>query len=87
MLKDKQGKDVGAVDLVQTPSGVRLRLSINGLPAGERAFHIHAVGKCEAPFKSAGGHFNPSKQKHGMLTGEGHGRRHAQSPRPAERPA
>ena len=72
MLKDKQGKDVGAVDLVQTPSGVLLRLSIKGLPPGERAFHIHAVGKCEAPFESAGGHFNPSNHKHGMLTGEGH---------------
>ena len=32
------------------PAGVMLRLSLKGLPAGERAFHIHAVGKCEAPF-------------------------------------
>jgi Cu-Zn family superoxide dismutase len=49
-----------------------LRVSLKGLPAGERAFHIHAVGKCEAPFETAGGHFNPGNHKHGKLAGEGH---------------
>jgi len=72
MLKDKQGKDVGAVALTQTPAGVLLRLSLKGVPAGERAFHIHENGKCDAPFESAGGHFNPAKLKHGVLAGEGH---------------
>jgi Cu-Zn family superoxide dismutase len=72
MLKDKQGKDVGTVTLTQTPAGVLLRLSLKGVPAGERAFHIHENGKCDAPFESAGGHFNPAKHKHGIATGEGH---------------
>jgi Cu-Zn family superoxide dismutase len=72
MLKDKQGKDVGTVELTQTRAGVLLRLSLKGVPAGERAFHIHEVGKCEAPFESAGGHFNPGKHKHGIASGEGH---------------
>ncbi len=49
-----------------------LRLSLKGVPAGERAFHIHAVGHCEAPFTTAGGHFNPGGQKHGLLVGPGH---------------
>jgi Cu-Zn family superoxide dismutase len=71
-LKDASGKAVGDVDLMQTPGGVLLRISIKGLPPGERAFHIHEVGKCEAPFESAGGHFNPGKHKHGMMAGEGH---------------
>ena len=71
-LKDQKGAEVGAVDLTQTPAGVMLRLSLKGAPAGERAFHIHAVGKCEAPFASAGGHFNPGGQKHGLLAGPGH---------------
>jgi Cu-Zn family superoxide dismutase len=72
LLKDKQGKDVGTVELTQTPAGVLLRLSLKGVPAGERAFHIHEVGKCDAPFESAGGHFNPSQHRHGVLAGEGH---------------
>ncbi len=71
-LKDKSGKAVGDVDLSQTPNGVLLKLSIKGLTPGEHAFHIHAVGKCEAPFDSAGGHFNPGGHKHGMMTGQGH---------------
>jgi Cu-Zn family superoxide dismutase len=72
MLKDKNGKDVGTAELSQTPAGVLLKLSLKGLPAGERAFHIHAVGKCEPPFESAGGHFNPDHQKHGIMAGHGH---------------
>jgi Cu-Zn family superoxide dismutase len=71
-LKDKNGKDVGSVALSQTQAGVLLKLSLKGLPAGERAFHIHAVGKCEPPFDSAGPHFNPTNQKHGFLSGQGH---------------
>jgi superoxide dismutase, Cu-Zn family len=71
-LKDASGKAVGDVDLSQTPSGVLLKLSIKGLPPGERAFHIHAVGKCEPPFESAGPHFNPGQHKHGMMSGPGH---------------
>ena len=50
-----------------------LQLSLNGVPAGEHAFHIHAVGKCEPPgFDSAGGHFNPANTHHGMMSGPGH---------------
>ena len=71
-LKDKSGKAVGDVDLIQGPGGVLLRLTLKGIPAGEHAFHIHAVGKCEAPFESAGGHFNPGQKKHGMMAAEGH---------------
>jgi len=71
-LKDRSGKAVGDVDLQQAANGVLLKLSIKGLPPGERAFHIHAVGKCEAPFDSAGPHFNPGGHKHGALSGPGH---------------
>jgi Cu-Zn family superoxide dismutase len=71
-LKDHSGKPVGDVDLMQTPAGVLIKLQIKGLTPGEHAFHVHAVGKCDAPFESAGPHFNPGNHKHGILSGEGH---------------
>ncbi|MBM3527803.1 MAG: superoxide dismutase family protein [Alphaproteobacteria bacterium] len=71
-LKDASGKDVGSAELTQTPAGVMIKLMLKGAPAGERAFHIHAVGKCEPPFTSAGGHFNPGGKKHGVLGMGGH---------------
>jgi superoxide dismutase, Cu-Zn family len=72
VLKDKDGKEVGKVELTDTPSGVLLRLTLEGIPPGDHAFHVHAVGKCEAPdFKSAGPHFNPDETKHGLLNPEG----------------
>lgn len=71
-LKDAQGKEVGAAVLTQAPAGVFIKLSVKGLPPGERAFHIHGVGKCEPPFTSAGPHFNPGAKKHGLMASEGH---------------
>ena len=71
-LKDATGKDVGMVNLMQNPSGVLLQVSLKGMPPGERAFHVHTVGKCEPPFDSAGGHFNPGGHKHGMFAGQSH---------------
>jgi Cu-Zn family superoxide dismutase len=70
-LAGADGKDAGSVTLTQTPTGVLLSLTVKGLPAGEHAFHVHAVGKCEAPFASAGGHFNPGNKKHGLMAPDG----------------
>ncbi|MGB8897640.1 MAG: superoxide dismutase family protein [Pseudolabrys sp.] len=71
-FKSTDGKDVGTAQLTQTPSGVLINLSVKGLPAGEHAFHVHTVGKCEPPFTTAGGHFNPAGKKHGMMVVDGH---------------
>lgn len=67
VLKNAEGKEIGSANLTQTPHGVMINLSVKGLPAGEHAFHIHAVGKCSPPFTSAGGHFNPGHKKHGLM--------------------
>jgi Cu-Zn family superoxide dismutase len=70
-LKDASGKAVGEVNFVQTNNGVLMTLEVKGLPAGEHAFHVHAVGKCEPPFTTAGDHFNPGTKKHGLEAAEG----------------
>jgi Cu-Zn family superoxide dismutase len=71
-LKSADGRNVGIVTLTQSRSGVRLAMALAGLPPGEHAFHVHAVGKCEPPFSSAGPHFNPGQKKHGLNSKEGH---------------
>jgi superoxide dismutase, Cu-Zn family len=71
-LKDAAGKDVGTATLTQTPAGVLIALAVKGVPTGEHAFHVHTVGKCEPPFTSAGGHFNPAGHKHGLMAGAAH---------------
>ncbi len=67
-MKSLDGKDLGWVKLEQTPAGVLLTAKLKDMPAGLHAFHIHQTGSCEAPFKSAGGHFNPKGLKHGIYT-------------------
>ena len=71
-LKDKEGKDVGAATLIQTPEGVRIAVTGYRLPPGTHGLHLHAVGDCQLPdFTSAGGHFNPTSKQHGRLNPAG----------------
>lgn len=65
-MKLADGRKVGDITLEQTPNGVVVSGELENLPPGTHAFHIHEVGKCEAPFKTAGGHFNPEGHKHGI---------------------
>lgn len=71
-LKNSEAKAVGEAKLLQTPHGVLIRLQLSNCTPGTHAFHIHEIGKCDAPdFTSAGGHFNPSGKKHGVLNQQG----------------
>lgn len=70
-MMNANGESVGAVTLTATPHGTLLHATFENLPAGPHAFHVHAVGTCEPPFKSAGGHFNPTGTKHGITSAEG----------------
>jgi superoxide dismutase, Cu-Zn family len=59
----KGDKITGTVELVERAQGtgtlVEITVRASGLPPGKHGVHLHAVGKCEAPFTSAGGHFDP----------------------------
>ena len=72
ILKNAEGVEVGRVDLTQGATGVIMRVTMKNLPVGEHAFHVHENGKCEPPFTSAGGHFNPEGRKHGAMAAGGH---------------
>lgn len=74
-LIDPEGKETGRAVLSDTPAGVLVRLELTDFPSGTHAFHIHEIGKCDAPsFASAGGHFNPFNKDHGFIDPDG---RHA----------
>jgi Cu-Zn family superoxide dismutase len=67
-LASTQGNTAsGSLQLVQSPEGVRVSGTIQGLkPNGEFGFHFHEKGDCSAPdASSAGAHFNPAQKAHG----------------------
>jgi Cu-Zn family superoxide dismutase len=71
-LRDANDRVVGQASLTEVTGGVRIVLEARGLPPGEKAVHLHAVGKCEPPaFTSAGDHFNPRNKRHGILDPDG----------------
>ena len=66
MLRDAQGNDKGRVTIASSGGALRLTLAGRALTPGTLAFHVHAVGRCDAPdFTSAGPHWNPMTKQHG----------------------
>ena len=70
-MLNASGDVVGKVMLHETTHGTLLHARFTNLPPGPHAFHVHDVGICEPPFTSAGGHFNPTNVKHGIMNSEG----------------
>ena len=71
-VRDSTGRIVGSAVLLQESDGVRILLEVMCLPPGDKAVHIHEVGRCEPPsFESAGAHFNPKKAEHGTANPRG----------------
>ena len=70
-LKDAKGASVGTATLSGSKGGVKIKGTFKNLPPGEHALHIHSVAKCEPPFTTAGGHFNPDMKKHGLENPDG----------------
>ena len=70
-LKNASGQVVGSAQFSQDANGVVLiKATFSGVE-GAHGMHIHTTGKCDAPdFTSAGGHFNPTGKKHGLLNPE-----------------
>ena len=70
-LVDASGKPIGRVRFRAVgDDALRVRVVATGLTPGFHGFHIHVTGTCDAPFTSAGGHYNPTAQAHGAHAGD-----------------
>jgi Cu-Zn family superoxide dismutase len=65
-LATATGQSAGTATLAETPHGVLITAQLSSLPPGTHAIHVHETGRCDAPFASAGGHFNPGGRVHGF---------------------
>ena len=71
-LINEDGVVIGVANLTEQAGEVVIEVDAHHLPPGLHGFHIHEKGLCEAPsFESAGGHFNPTNNKHGFDHSEG----------------
>jgi Cu-Zn family superoxide dismutase len=72
-LRGLDGRLVGRVRLEAAPGGTLVTVRVRGgakLPAGFHGLHVHAAGRCEPPFTSAGGHAAAPGQPHGEHVGD-----------------
>jgi Cu/Zn superoxide dismutase len=74
-LSGVDGKVLGAAAMSVDGDGLRIEVSVSGLPEGFHGFHVHEKGMCDASdptkaFTTAGDHLNPGGQDHGGHAGD-----------------
>ena len=74
-VKDVEGKTLGTVSFSAAENSVLIEANMEGLEPGYHGFHVHENAACEAdakegPFTTAGGHFNPTNEKHSNHAGD-----------------
>ena len=74
-VKDAEGKTLGTVNFSAEENSVLIEAALEGLEPGYHGFHVHENASCEAdakegPFTTAGGHFNPTEEKHSKHAGD-----------------
>jgi len=72
-LVNAGGARIGRAVLTQGATGLLIRIEADGLTPGWHGVHIHATGRCDAPFTSAGAHVNHGDPRapHGLLNAGG----------------
>ena len=70
-VRDASGRDLGTLTVMEMGGGLHLSGTLGSLPAGTHGIHLHAVGRCEPPFTTAGPHWNPTSRLHGFDNPQG----------------
>ena len=79
--KDGVGDKIGTVAVSEGKEGTNFKVSVKGLPAAQRGFHVHEKGDCGPGMKdgkmeagiAAGEHYDPEGHKsHKGPKGKGH---------------
>ena len=75
------GEKIGTIVVSEAKGGASFKVSVTGLPKGQRGFHVHEKGDCGPAMKNgkmtageaAGAHFDPDgKKSHKGPKGAGH---------------
>lgn len=66
-MSGADGDARGTVSFSEGENGVLIRAELQGLSPGWHSFHLHETGNCGSDFGTAGGHFAPDENEHGLL--------------------
>ena len=69
-LVNAERQPIGEVTFTERDGKVVVEGNLRGLPPGFHGFHVHAMGKCDPPFTSAGGHLTVGAQDHPTHAGD-----------------